>query len=113
MIQTDHYIIFFPWICPIIEGAERMIEQRNTVKKILFRWSIVFAIIATTTPLGYFLVKPLTNEEISIILGFAAGALMAFITEELIPAAFKKNKYHIGLSTTFGFIIGYLFFHFL
>lgn len=90
-----------------------MIEQRNTVKKILFRWSIVFAIIATTTPLGYFLVKPLTNEEISIILGFAAGALMAFITEELIPAAFKKNKYHIGLSTTFGFIIGYLFFHFL
>ncbi|MGD9533409.1 MAG: ZIP family metal transporter [Candidatus Nitrosocosmicus sp.] len=105
--------LFLGNLSTAIEGAERMIEQRNTFRKIVLRWLVVFSIVTVTTPIGYFLVPFLTNEEISIILGFAAGALMAFITEELIPTAFKKNKYHIGLSTTFGFIVGYVLFHFL
>ncbi|MDR4489766.1 MAG: hypothetical protein R2685_02535 [Candidatus Nitrosocosmicus sp.] len=105
--------LFLGNLATAIEGAERMIEQKIVFRKIILRWLMVSLIVTATIPLGYFLVRSLTNEQISIILGFAAGALLAFITEELIPAAFKKTKYHIGLATTFGFVIGYLLFHFL
>ena len=64
------------------------------------------------TGIGY-LVKPLTSNEVSVILGVTAGILIAFITEDLIPEAYRKANFHIGLSTTFGFLLGYILFHFL
>jgi zinc transporter ZupT len=78
----------------------------------MLRWRYTFLAVVIAAPLGYSFVKPLTNPEISIILGFSSGALISLITEELIPQAYKKAKYHIGLSTTFGFLVEYLLFHF-
>lgn len=80
---------------------------------IIYKWLYVFAPVAAAGPIGYYLVQPLTDDQVSIILGFAAGALMAFITEELIPQAYKRAEVHIGLSATLGFLVGFGLFHFL
>ncbi|HZD36461.1 MAG TPA: hypothetical protein VE130_14755 [Nitrososphaeraceae archaeon] len=105
--------LFLGNLATTMEGAKRMTEAGMSVKKIMIRWSFVLLVVAISAPLGFFLVNPLTNAEISILLGFAAGILIAFITEELIPEAYNKANFHIGLSTTFGFLSGYVLFHFL
>jgi zinc transporter ZupT len=54
----------------------------------------VSAIITAAGPIGhyYYLVKDLTSDEIAVTsLGFTAGSLMAFITQELISQAFMLN----------------------
>ena len=105
--------LFLGNLTTTMEGAKRMSEAGMSVTKIMIRWSFVLLVVAISAPLGYFLVSPLTNAEISILLGFAAGILIAFITEELIPEAYNKANFHIGLSATFGFLSGYILFHFL
>jgi zinc transporter ZupT len=62
-------------------------------------------------PIGFYLVGPLEHDQLFFISGFAAGALMAFVTEELLPQAYHKVEVHIGLSATAGFLFVLLVFH--
>lgn len=96
-----------------IEGARRMSEEGKSRSQILRRWIYVSISVAIAGPIGYFLAKPLSNEYLSILIGFAAGDLIAFIVEDLIPEAYKKNEWHTGLAAAFGFLIGITIFHFL
>jgi ZIP family zinc transporter len=105
--------LFLGNLATTMEGAKRMSQSGISVSRIMFRWSFVLLVVALSAPLGFYLVKLVTKDEISIILGFAAGILIAFIAEDLLPEAYKKANFHIGLSTTFGFLLGYILFHFL
>lgn len=105
--------LFLGNITATIEGARRMSEEGKTRKQILRRWMYVSISVAVAGPIGYFLAKPLSNEHLSILIGFAAGDLIAFIVEDLIPEAYKKNEWHTGISAGFGFLIGIAIFHFL
>ena len=96
-----------------LEGARRMKEEGKTISEIMKRWMYIFITVAAAGPIGYFLANPLPNEYLSIMIGFAAGSLIAFITEDLIPESYKKAEWHIGLSTAFGFLTGMILFHFL
>ena len=86
-----------------------MSESGMSVSRIMFRWSVVLIVVALSAPKLNLVAK----DEISIILGFAAGILIAFIAEDLLPEANKKANFHTGLSTTFGFLSGYILFNFL
>ncbi|MGZ8887217.1 MAG: hypothetical protein ACXW1A_03030 [Nitrososphaeraceae archaeon] len=86
---------------------------QNITLKFLNNGYIVFVIVAIGGPLGWYLEKPLSPDQLSMIISFAAGALMAFITEELIPQAYKRVELHIGLSSSFGFIIALALFHYM
>jgi zinc transporter, ZIP family len=88
--------LFLGNLSSTIEGAKRMYEEgigseniKEKRKKIIQQWMYVFLLVSIAAPVGYYLVKPLSHGQISIILGFAAGALMAFLTEDLIPEAYK------------------------
>ncbi|MGE3859264.1 MAG: ZIP family metal transporter [Nitrososphaeraceae archaeon] len=106
--------LFIGNITATMEGAKRMVVDASERKiNIIKQWSIVFIIVTIGGPLGWYLEKPLNPEQLSMIISFAAGALMAFITEELIPQAYKRVELHIGLSASFGFIIALALFHYL
>ncbi len=105
--------LFLGNITATIEGARRMSEEGKTRKQILTRWLYVSISVAVAGPIGYFLARPLSNEHLSILIGFAAGDLIAFIVEDLVPEAYKKNKWHTGISAGFGFLTGIAIFHFL
>ncbi len=50
----------------------------------------------------------------SIIMGFAAGTLMIFVSRELIPQAYKEDSgYVVDVSIVTGFLVGFVLFHFL
>ena len=110
--------LFLGNMCSTIEGAKRMYDEgmgtennREKRKKIFQYWMYVFIIVSIAAPLGYYLVQPLTHAQISVILGFAAGVLMAFLTEDLIPEAYKKANFYNGIATTFGFLLGFMLFN--
>ncbi len=73
----------------------------------------VFGAVLAAGPIGYYLVQLLSRDQLAIIIGFAAGALMAFVTQELIPKAFERANVHIGLSVAFGFLVAFALFHYI
>jgi len=105
--------LFIGNVTATMEGAKRMVDVSKRKSYILKPWFYIFVIVTIGGPLGWYLEKPLNPEQLSMIISFAAGALMAFITEELIPQAYKRGELHIGLSASFGFIIALALFHYL
>ena len=105
--------LFIGNLTATMEGAKRMVDVSKRKSYVLKPWFYIFVIVTIGGPLGWYLEKPLNPEQLSMIISFAAGALMAFITEELIPQAYKRVELHIGLSASFGFIIALALFHYL
>lgn len=99
--------LFLGNLTATLNGAKIMLEEGKTKSKIFKEWMLDFVIVAVAGPIGYFLVKPLSGEHFSIIIGFAAGTLMIFIARELIPQAFKEDSgYKSDISIVLGFLIG-------
>ena len=99
--------LFLGNLTATLNGAKIMLEEGQTKSKILKEWILDFTIVAAAGPIGYFLVKPLSGEHFSIMIGFAAGILMIFISRELIPQAFKEDSgYKTDVSIVLGFLIG-------
>jgi zinc transporter, ZIP family len=105
--------LFIGNLTATMEGAKRMVDVSKRKSYVLKPWFYIFVIVTIGGPLGWYLEKPLNPEQLSMIISFAAGALMAFITEELIPQAYKRVELHIGLSASFGFIIALALFHYI
>lgn len=106
-------VLFLGNLSAAIEGSRRMLLEGKDKKQILHMWTYVSLPIAIAGPIGYLLSSNITNSYISIIIGFAAGDLMAFLMGDLIPEAYKTASWHTGLSAGIGFIIGATIFHFL
>lgn len=104
--------LFLGNLTATIEGARRMKEEGKSISESMRKWMYIFTIVTIAGPIGYILAKPLPYEYLSIMIGFAAGSLIAFIAEDLIPESYKKGKWHIGLSTAFGFLTGIMLFHY-
>ena len=82
--------LFLGNLTATMEGSKRMVDDTRHNSKIFKQWLYVFIIVTIGGPLGWYLEKPLNPEQLSMIISFAAGALMAFITEELISQAYKR-----------------------
>ena len=95
-----------------IVGTRELIAENESKKQIVHQWSLVFLFVAIGGPIGYFLTPFLNEYYLSIVFSFAAGALMSFVTEELIPDAYKKVNWHIGLSASLGLFVSFVIFHF-
>jgi len=106
-------VLFLGNITATIDGTKKMIESEISKIEIIKRWSYVFFAVIIGGPIGYFLSINVSHSILSSISGFAAGAIISFVTEELIPDAYKKVNWHIGLSAAFGLFIGFSIFHFL
>jgi zinc transporter ZupT len=105
--------LFLGNLAATMDGAQRMFEKGMHRPKIFKRWLVDFALVAPAGLVGLYLVRPLDENGIGGIIGFAAGALLVFVTVDLIPKAYSEEKWHIGLSTTLGLISVLAIFHYL
>jgi ZIP family zinc transporter len=95
-----------------IVGTRELIAENESKRKILQKWATVFIFVTVGGPIGYFLTLFLNEYYLSIVFSFAAGALMSFVTEELIPDAYRKANWHIGLSACVGLFVSIAIFQF-
>jgi zinc transporter ZupT len=105
--------LFLGNLTATMDGAQRMFEKGMQRSKILKRWIADFLIVAPAGVIGLYLVKPLGEAGVGGIIGFAAGALLVFVTVDLIPKAYSEENWHIGLSTALGLIAVLAIFHYL
>ncbi|MGE3398355.1 MAG: hypothetical protein AB7I49_03700 [Candidatus Nitrosocosmicus sp.] len=94
-------------------GTRQLIHEGKPQKEVLRKWFLVFIVVFAGGFIGFFLPSVFDERLLSVIFGFAAGALISFVTEELIPYAYKKVSWHIGLSTALGLFVSFTIFHFL
>ena len=105
--------LFLGNLTATMDGAQRMFDKGMQRLKILKRWIADFLIVAPAGVIGLYLVKPLGEAGVGGIIGFAAGALLVFVTVDLIPKAYSEENWHIGLSTSLGLIAVLAIFHYL
>lgn len=105
--------LFLGNLTATMDGAQRMFDKGMQRSKILKRWIADFLIVAPAGVIGLYLVKPLGEAGVGGIIGFAAGALLVFVTVDLIPKAYSEENWHIGLSTSLGLIAVLAIFHYL
>lgn len=94
-------------------GTRQLINEGKPRKEVLRKWFFVFTVVFVGGLIGFFLPLVFDERLLSVIFGFAAGALVSFVTEELIPYAYKKVSWHIGLSAALGLFVSFTIFHFL
>lgn len=105
--------LFLGNLTATMDGAQRMFDKGMKRSKIFKRWLVDFVIVAPAGVTGLYLVKPLGEAWVGGIIGFAAGALLVFVTVDLIPKAYREENWHIGLSTTLGLIAVLAIFHYI
>lgn len=106
--------LFLGNLAATLNGAKLMVEQGLSKSKIIKEWLGDFVLVAAAGPIGYYLVNQLSTEYLSIIVGFAAGTLMIFISRELIPEAYRENNgYAIDISLVVGFLTTFLLFNYI
>ncbi len=105
--------LFLGNLTATMDGAQRMFDKGMQKSKIFKRWLVDFLIVAPAGIIGWYLVKPLGEVGVGVIIGFGAGALLVFVTVDLIPKAYREENWHIGLSSTLGLISVLAIFHYL
>ncbi|MDQ4074524.1 MAG: hypothetical protein M3162_09530 [Thermoproteota archaeon] len=110
-----------PWVLVLIignfaatiVGTRELVGEGESKRQIMKKWTIAFISVAIGGPIGYFFGLHVDKIFSSIIFSFAAGALVSFVTEELIPDAYRKVNWHIGISASLGLFLSFVLFEFL
>jgi ZIP family zinc transporter len=76
-----------------------------TRARVVRMWVIVIAVAAVSAGLGYLLLDPASGRTGVFAQGFAAGALLAMVTDTMLPEAYDVEKLNTGALVSVGFAI--------
>ena len=76
--------------------------SRNRVVKM---WLLVMLVAAVSAALGYALLDPASGHTGAFAQGFAAGALLAMVTNTMLPEAYEEEGVSTGALVAIGFAI--------
>jgi ZIP family zinc transporter len=76
-----------------------------TKARVVRMWVIVVVVSAVSAALGYALLDPTHGHTGSFAQGFAAGALLAMITDTMLPESYDVEKINTGSLVAIGFAI--------
>ena len=68
-------------------------------------WLLVIVVAAVSAALGYALLDPASGRTGAAAQGFAAGALIAMITDTMLPEAYEVEKVATGALVAIGFAV--------
>ncbi len=91
-----------------LSSAAGMKQADRSAKYIFSVWGGIALISGVAAALGNFALGGLEPEMVAIILAFAAGAVLAMLTEAMIPEAIEKAQAFIGSITVIGFLVAFL-----
>jgi zinc transporter, ZIP family len=66
-------------------------------------WAAVILVAGLAAAVGYGLLGDASDDVISFVLAFAAGAILTMLADTMMPEAFEKGGKAAGLLTTLGF----------
>ena len=97
--------IFISNLPEAIGSASDMISAGRSGRSVLGLWTAVAAVCAASTIGGFALAMVAGSQAGGAINGFAAGALLVMLVDEMIPEARRKTGNWAGLVTVLGFAL--------
>jgi ZIP family zinc transporter len=82
-------------------------ESGRGARYVFGLWTSIAVICALSSLGGYALLGGLPESGQSVVMAFAAGAILAMICDTMIPEAFRKAQALTGLVTVLGFVASY------
>ncbi|MFC8797674.1 ZIP family metal transporter [Promicromonospora sp. NPDC057138] len=76
-----------------------------TRSRVLWMWSAVVLVAAVSAALGYLLLDPASGRTGALAQGFAAGALLAMVSNTLLPESYRDEGVVTGSLVAVGFAI--------
>ena len=73
--------------------------------RVVRMWLAVIAVAAVSAALGYALLDPASGRTGGFAQGFAAGALLAMVTDTMLPEAYEVEGISTGALVAVGFAI--------
>jgi ZIP family zinc transporter len=73
--------------------------------RVVRMWLVVIAVAGVSAALGYALLDPASGRTGAFAQGFAAGALLAMVTDTMLPEAYEVERISTGALVAIGFAI--------
>lgn len=71
-------------------------------------WAAIAFISGIAALIGYALFRNFSNSVIACTIAVAAGAILAMISDTMIPEAFEETRDYAGLITVAGFLVAFI-----
>ncbi|MBM3667902.1 MAG: zinc permease [Actinobacteria bacterium] len=94
-----------------IVGATKMRNANShPPARIMLIWVVTAILLAIAVVIGYGALEGVSGETLALPLGFAAGAVLASLSDTLMPQAFEEADHNpaIALATALGFLLSFL-----
>ena len=100
--------IIFSNLPEALVGAVAMREEGRAERTVIWTWTACAALLTVAVLAGRALAEPLSDDSLSVALGFAGGAVLASLADTLMPEAFELGGPLIAFATTAGFFVSYM-----
>ncbi len=85
-------------------GAKRMREMGWRNNRVLWLWSGAALLLGVAAVAGHFLFRNAPEEDLALIRAFAGGAVIASLSTEIFPKAYRHDHHMAGIATALGFV---------
>ena len=100
--------IFFSNLPEALVGAVAMRGDGRDRRTVIWTWTACAALLAVAVVAGRGLAEPLSDEHLSVALGFAGGAVLASLADTIMPEAYKLGGPLVAFATAAGFLVSFL-----
>lgn len=100
--------IFLSNIPESLSSATGMKNAGRTTKYILLLWSGICILMGLSSLAGYAIFSHFSEQVNAATTAVAAGAILAMISDTMIPEAFKLTRNFTGIIIVIGFLTAYL-----
>lgn len=91
-----------------LSSAAGMKSSGRSLKYIFGVWSVIALLSGVAALIGYSVFSGLSTEIIAATTAIAAGAILAMISDTMIPEAFAYTHNFAGLITVCGFLVAFV-----
>ena len=89
-------------------SAAAMREDGRSPAYILGLWSAAGLLLAGSVIAGRFALADASGSLLAVLLGFAAGAILAALATTFFPEAFKEGGPYVAFASVAGFLLSYV-----
>jgi ZIP family zinc transporter len=100
--------IFFSNLPESLVGAVAMRREDRSAGAVLAIWGICAVILAASVVLGREVAGGMSDDALSLALGFAGGAVLASLADTLMPEAFEAGRPLNAFATCAGFFLSFV-----
>lgn len=84
-------------------------KQAGRSKRYIFGiWGTITLVSGVAALIGYTVFQHFSGEVIAVTIAIAAGAILAMLTDTMIPEAFEQTHNFAGLITVLGFLTAFI-----